>query len=378
MNDYLKACQAELIVLTPVHVGNGAKLNKKEYIFQRNTGRVHVMDIQKMYAGLSRKGLQRRFTEYYLQPKSPDLDRWLRENGVGTTDYKNWISYSMEGGGCLADRGRRTEILPFQKDAYGCPYIPGTTIKGMLRSILLSYELSKDESKGRNLREDLPRIARNDTGNRTRFLSREQKGLEQEVFYTLNRKDEKGKPVRASDAVNDCLSGLIVSDSEPLKTSDLVLGQKLDQRINGEINKLPILRECLKPGCIIRFTLTIDEALCRYSIADIEEAINYFGDMQYEMFISRFANTDRPRPGTVWIGGGTGFVSKTVVYPLVGYKLGVMTTMEVFKKTLSPKARNEHKHDRDNREGISPHMIKCTEYDGRVYQMGMCQLKFLT
>ena len=171
MNNYLEAYEAELKVLSPVHVGNGTKLNKKEYVFQRNSGKVYVMDIQKMYVGLTKKGLQRQFTDYYLQQKSVDLGRWMRENNVGPADYNKWVSYSMEGGDCLAERGKPAEIAMFQKDAYGCPFVPGTSIKGMLRTILLAYELDNDKNLCGNLRVDLPRIARNSTDNRKRFLS---------------------------------------------------------------------------------------------------------------------------------------------------------------------------------------------------------------
>ena len=376
MKNYLEAYEAELKVLSPVHVGNGTKLNKKEYIFQRNSGKVYVMDIQKMYVGLAKKGLQRQFTDYYLQQRTVDLGWWMRENNVGPADYNKWVSYSMEGGDCLSERGRPAEIAMFQKDAYGCPFVSGTSIKGMLRTILLGYELDNNKNLCGNLRADLPRIARNSTDNRKRFLSRERKTVEQEVFNTLNRTDKNGKLLPAADAVNDCLSGLIVSDSEPLKVTDLVLCQKMDQKVNGEINKLNILRESLKPGTVIKFKLTIDAALCKYTIEDIKNAIRVFGELYYGMFSGKFQGTDRPGPSTVWLGGGTGFATKTVIYPLLGYEAGVMTSMEVFNKTLPRKVAEQHRHSNDNRVGVSPHMLKCTEYKGKRYQMGMCSLNF--
>ena len=374
MENYLKAYVAELKVLSPVHVGNGTKLNKKEYTFQRTSGKVHVMDIQKMYAGLGRKGLQRQFTDYYLQQRAVTLDRWLRDNNIGPADYNKWVSYSMEGGDCLAERGRPAEIALFQKDAYGCPYVPGTSIKGMLRTILLAYELDRDKELCKNLRVDLPRTARNSTDKRKWFLNKERKEVEQEVFNTLNRINEKGKVLPVGDAVNDCLSGLIVSDSEPLKVTDLVLCQKMDQMVNGEVNKINILRESLRPGTVIRFKLTIDTALCKYNIEDIKNAVRVFGELYFDMFSSKFRGTDRPGPATVWLGGGAGFATKTVIYPLLGYSAGVMTSMEVFKKTLPWKVADQHKHYNDNKVGVSPHMLKCTEYRGKRYQMGMCSL----
>ena len=44
------------------------------------------------------------------------------------------------------------------------------------------------------------------------------------------------------------------------------------------------------------------------------------------------------------------------------------------EKTLSSEAKKTHKHNKDNHLGVSPHMLKCTEYQGRRVQMGMCRL----
>ena len=47
------------------------------------------------------------------------------------------------------------------------------------------------------------------------------------------------------------------------------------------------------------------------------------------------------------------------------------------ENTFSSKSKKTHKHDRDNHLGVSPHMLKCTEYQGRKVQMGMCRLRFV-
>ena len=89
------------------------------------------------------------------------------------------------------------------------------------------------------------------------MLKRETDHLEQEAFYTLGRDKETGR-----NAVNDILGGLRISDSAPLSLEDLTLCQKIDVLRNGNQRKLPILRECLKPGTELHFTLTIDPKLC--------------------------------------------------------------------------------------------------------------------
>ena len=42
------------------------------------------------------------------------------------------------------------QIISFIKDAYGKPYIPGSSIKGMLRTILLCYDILNNKNKKNN------------------------------------------------------------------------------------------------------------------------------------------------------------------------------------------------------------------------------------
>ena len=60
----------------------------------------------------------------------------------------------------------------------------------------------------------------------------------------------------------DIMSGIIVGDSEPLSREDIILCQKWEQHTDGTYKTLNLLRECIKPGTVIKSTLTIDETLC--------------------------------------------------------------------------------------------------------------------
>ena len=63
-----------------------------------------------------------------------------------------------------------------------------------------------------------------------------------------------------------------------------------------------------------------------------------------------------------FVGGGSGFVSKTVIYPLFGEKEGIETVKNIFDRTNVPKT---HQHYKDTRMGVSPHILKCTRYQGK-------------
>lgn len=363
----------------PVFVGDGRSLDKKEYIFQKNKGMVLIPDLNKMYQGITKKGLERRFTEYLLSNAKNadgsnrwDLGRWFRENNIGSKDYEPWILYKLDCGDFLQEKGA-IEIRTFQKDAFGKPYVPGTSMKGMLRTILLANELMNDDSYCKEVKRCIMSAIQNGR-NRTFLLKREVNEIENEVLHTLDRVDARGKEVGKNHAVNDVLSGLIISDSKPISLERMTLCQKIDDNVEGERKSLNLLRESVKPGTDIHFDLTIDSTICPYTIEDIVDAVNCFNESYYNMYLYRFKGIEYPKTNTVWLGGGSGFFTKTILYALLGQNKGIDAAVEIFKKTLPAKVSQEHKHFKDKRIGISPHTLKVTKYQGKSYQMGQCIL----
>ncbi len=380
MDNYLKSYDMVIHTKGPVFVGSGKDLNKKEYILLRNKKKVLIPDLGHMYSELQKKGLGKPFERYIMSDQRDvmriDLKRWLEENRIEEKVYRMWVRYELDCGDFLQERGA-IQICEFQKDAYGLPYVPGTALKGMFRTILLAYELLKKGKAGESLQNQVYRTAqRNDS--RKNYLRKENMALEEQVFHTLDRKDRKGKSIDRRNAVNDCLSGLIVSDSEPFALEDLTLCQKLDENTQGRQRTLNILRESVKPARDIKFRITIDEKLCPYTIEQLLEAVNLFGEAYYSMYLSHFEHGKRPEKNTVWLGGGTGFFTKTALYPLLGHDRGLETAQNVFRNTLPNKKGKEiyfeHKHDEDKKLGVSPHILKGTRYRGQWYQMGECVL----
>lgn len=64
-------------------------------------------------------------------------------------------------------------------------------------------------------------------------------------FCTLKHTDKE-------DVEFDNMSGIIVGDSEPLSREDIVLCQKWEQHVDGSYKTLNLLRECIKPGTVIK------------------------------------------------------------------------------------------------------------------------------
>lgn len=372
MKNHLEVYQCRLTVLGPVFVGKGSDLSKKEYLFLDGRKKAGIVDIEKFYSMVVKKGLGNRFENYMMNPRDRlNLGQWVKEAGIGGQEVKSCLKYAIDSGDTVIQRGMPIQIMECIKDPYGLPYIPGSSIKGMLRTILLAGRIAENPEQFRSDKNRVVQTMKNTYGKvrRTSFLQAERGAIEQNGFYRLNRNEK-----RKGDAVNDELSGLIVSDSRPLNIWDLVLCQKVEYHTDGTEKRLNLLRECIRPGTVIEFMITVEKDICSVRREEILRGIEAFNRIYYECFLKAFRGAERPISNQVYLGGGAGFVSKTIIYPLLGKKDGMNTAIDIFRYTGVPA---EHKHERDRQYGVSPHILKCTRYDGQIMEMGRCRLEIL-
>lgn len=356
MKEVLKHYKIKMDVLSPIYIGNGQKIRKKEYIYQGKKQRIIVPDIERMYMDLKRKHRE----EYiqFMMGKEKDLEKWLITRNYKEENWMRWKKYELNVKECQIDN-KKNEILCFIKDAYGKPYIPGSSLKGAFRTALMVYEILHNTSKYDQIKEKI---------EREKNWEKNTKELEAETFHTLNR-----FPSSRENAVNSCMSSLIIGDSRPIELESLTVSPKIDYTLEGSEKRLPILRETLSPGTETSFDITILQEF-PYTIEQILEALNEFQDICYQYFYSKFDRGTQEK-NIIWLGGGSGFLSKTVLYPLFKEK-AVKMTDKVFKENLGKKYW-EHKHQKDLSRGIAPHVCKCTRYEGRLYDMGMARLTVL-
>lgn len=350
----------------PIHIGDGGKIGKKEYIFHR--GKVYVPDMVELCRFLDSQGLLASYENFFLNKNELDKRKgftsWLEENHLLDPDHPlepdtPWIAYSMDGADLR--RSKRKEILTFVKDPYGCPYIPGSSLKGMLRTILLSDMVLRDRAKLGATQNSVRQAA---SRMKIELLPQETENLEQRFFHTLHR-----PKVDPSNKVNDMMSGFRVSDSRPLCAKDLILCQKIDLTINGQERPLPILRECLRPGTQVTFDLSLADSF-PFSPAQLIQAAERCQREYDQCFAQAFPlNLVQGGDGIAYLGGGAGYASKTATYPLLGINDGVATVGRILHKQ-----QWKHKHDQDVRKGVSPHMLKCARYGGKLYEMGACSI----
>ena len=368
MRNYLKAYHVELTTLSPVFIGDGNKIGNKEYIYLARSHRILIPYLGRMFNACVAKKISGEYRNYMMGEKQP-LGRWLQEQGFSEGDFEKWKKYELDAGDFFIpsnnNPGRTRppqDIQTFVKDPYGLPYIPGSSIKGIIRTALVIYAVKNNPAKYSSVLNKIKEQS-NDKKGRKFYLAEATSDLETSVFHTLE-KNEK----RKADAVNSVMAGLVISDSKPLSLSDLALCQKIDVSMDGQENRLNILKEALKPGVKIEFDISIDETLFPYSIEEIFSALNLLNEAYYDSFCKKFDRGD-PQPGIIWIVGGDGFGTKTVINALFNEDEALTLTDKVMQVTVDKKY-TEHHHDRDRSLGVSPHVFKCTKYEGQLYDFG--------
>lgn len=365
MKNNFEVYNVKLVTDAPVFIGSGKEIGKKEYVFLSRR-EIAIPKPEALYEFMQKKAKASAFESYMLRPRE-NLKMFLQNQRMEIRDIESTFAYKLKSDEVIDTTERNLQIMEFVKDGYGMPYVPGSSIKGMLRTVLMAYEISKNPKGYKAIADNIDyELNRPTYGkiNRKGVLSKQTTELETKAFRTLVRKEDK-----LSDPLNDVMQGFVVSDSAPLKVDDLILCQRIELHPDGNEKKMPVYRECIKPGAEIEFTLTIDHSVCKYTKKDIQEAIKLFMEKYYEVFSSKF-EIDKPFDNYILLGGGVGYVSKTVIYHLFDEKTAIRKTAQIFEKTGVPE---NHKHKQDIAKNVSPHVMKCARYNGKMYQMGLCK-----
>lgn len=140
MRSVLKTCQLELKVKGPVFVGSGYEIQKKEYILQGH--KAGVVNPQKLFMLAKKKHLEAELERFMVKDTREDLKHWAMRNRISTDEMQRCMAYTLNAGDMQLEKGKM-QIMACMKNPYGQPYIPGSSIKGMLRTILLCDELCR-------------------------------------------------------------------------------------------------------------------------------------------------------------------------------------------------------------------------------------------
>ena len=360
--EHLTACDLILTTRSPLYIGSGNICTKTDYLFDPRTETVSMINAEELFAWLYRKRLADRYERFVLSGDTR-LYKFLKDCGITDRELDELCLYRVNAADALDDSHSLKEIHTFMRDSRHQAYIPGSSVKGALRTVILAGLIAK-EKKG--TWPDSTRKTEN---------ARQMQKLEGLYLDTLAlKRDKYGNTV--NDPVNSILRGLSISDSEPIPDTDLVLVGKIDVNEKGEFKKLPLCRECIRPGAKVRFKLTLDHSALpkEYSGEALMQMIRDFDAFYQKTYLSRFMPPSGSAPvsyqDSLIFGGGSGFFSKSLAYPYLGTPEGMRYT----EKRMSEQFRR-HGHDKDiSKHGVSPHMMKYGKYKGQLYPYGVCEV----
>ena len=156
--------------------------------------------------------------------------------------------------------------------------------------------------------------------------------------------------------VNSCFRALTVGDSSTASKAGIIV-QKADfGEKEDNPHTISLWRECMAPGDTVNFKLGIDSVgMKALGISDTKgliQCLQDFVDFQCEL-----------------LGGGAGFLSKTVIYALAP---DLKTGRDVVKRLMAEQFKRGH-HNQG--EHISPHTLKLAKRGNSYQVMGMCKLE---
>ncbi len=348
----LQTFDLSLNTLGPVFIGDGEKIGKKEYIHDRQRGTASLFDEKKFFRLLTEKNLVDKYEAFMYGGEGELYDFLTCDCGLREPDWAPALRCSLKMGDNLDAARSANEISCFVRDARSRAYIPGSSVKGALRTVLLQQMILKDGRK---------RELQSSPKERGEVIP------EERYLHKLKLKE------KTSDMVNSIMRGVRVSDSMPVGDDELCIASKYDCSTTGWMRRINTFRECLRPNVRLHFKLSLDQSILKGVITadSLMAAIDEFDGYYLDTYLSHFpvprgmVNVDFEN--CIFLGGGSGFFSKSLLYPYLGKERGLKNTARMMQKTFSG-----HYHERDLEKGISPHMMKYTRYEGQVYPMGMC------
>ncbi|MCF2543787.1 type III-A CRISPR-associated RAMP protein Csm5 [Ligilactobacillus ruminis] len=336
MKDYHTKFDFTLLVLGPVHIGSGEKYTKKEYVYENN--KYYFPDMGRLYLRIKDDPrLNSAFTAFMTEindgRRTTTLGEFLSANSISDRDFGGYsisesgYEFEKSSGRSWNGRNRKpgagrnlNEISAFVKDSYGRPYIPGSSLKGAIRTILINEEFKTDD------------VPWKDGDN---------------IFNEIR-----------------------ISDSKPISVDNLTLVQKWDYNARkNAANALPLWRESLKPMTRVRFTITTTSGRAKELVGKLDEYSRRFYERYHEKFLCDYPD---------------GVIQKNILNPLyLGAGSGLWTKVDYHHVNLERIQSRAPKKMRLKGNGVlklTRYMSKSVRVNGSVmkldrnsfYEMGKC------
>lgn len=377
MKNPYKSYKMKLTTLSPVFIGSGEELNQGQYIFDNTTMTAKILDENKFANFLNKNNLIDEYSNALIQYGGKiNLKRWLEEKRIPLNSpiFSKTIPckyLTVRNKNKSKKQTSLNNIKPFMKNPNGLAYIPGSSIKGAIRTAFCSYLTYKYKDNFQREWQDLKQGLLEKRTNKN-LMNQIAKRIEKKCFNLIKYNDEKADR-------GDIFSTLIIGDSNEIPTSNLYITTRLDCAIQKKNpTPMPMNIEVIDSNVDITFNLSIDTNSGTYfSIEKIREVLNFYTKQQIDNKIYEQNNEYLYSPNelsediipNICIGGMTGYFNKNIVYSLAPTKREAINVLrEYFANSFQKGGHKEYDIE------IAPHTIKAVNDNGDIIPIGWCNL----
>ena len=390
MSNRIDHAQLSLTIVSPTNIGGPETLTTKDYMYNYHTGEVYLLNNYEWFCFLERHNKLAEF-EAYMQ------NEMVRSNGRTMYDWaiqvlgKSQLTREALGPAVRSvmkaaayNQGLKNslnDIIPQIRGVDGRVYIPGSSIKGVIDSAIISHMLrtnSKFRSSVQQQLEDLLykySVNKNDKRRAKREISSILRKVNDLITNQISvLVDKNGRPFKGILA--SAFRGISVSDAMSNNIIQTEVLKKEDAGVDEDgTHAISVNRECILPNQTLSFTLTLDTVITKeIGITNIDQVLEILQqdfDATHELIISKFTKVNPSvfkalEPANAFIGGNTGFIQKTVI--MAAFTDDINKGVEVIRALLDVNFQKAG-HDRKDKF-MAPRAIKLVKWNGHYYEMG--------
>ena len=373
-----------LKVVTPINISDGIVLGAKDYLYDSRRQKVFFLNLHQWHMFIYKHMLLEKYESYIANFRDKQsLLEWLQMQGYDIDDVRTVITSEAQATVNLMDNEKKKTLNDINRHIQqpeGSLYVPKSSIKGVFRTAILYSLLQKRQDiKVKYWRQIQEKISSN-YFKPYRDFNKLISDLENEFLHTLRLVDGN---IRSNNAVCSVMRGLQVSDTYASRNMQTAILQKVDGGFDkfgkASPKKLPIFRECMLPKAELFFDVKIEKAVMSTiginTVDDLLKATHSFfaavTDLLQQAFEKEYQEAFQGvAAGNMFLGGNTGFLSKTLLAMLAPDKDTAKTTIKV----LLDKSFKTHKHLLRDKV-IAPRTLTCTNYNGKLMLMGVAEVR---
>ena len=385
MSNRIDHAQLSLNIVSPTNIGGPETLTTKDYMYNYDAGEVYLLNNYEWFRFLAQLNKLAEFEEYMqnemVRPNGRTMYGWAK-NTIGTsqlTKAKLGRAIGSIMKSSIYNKGRKNslnDITPQIRGANGDVYIPGSSIKGVIDSAIISHMLRNNKAFRSNVQRELRKVL-------DVYKRKNARSLFKDIFKMVNLAilkhihvltNNEGKPFKGILA--SAFRGISVSDAMPMSVIQTEVLKKEDSCVEEDgTHDISVHRECILPNQQFSFTLTLDTAMTKeIGITSIDQVLDILQedfDATHKLLASKFKKVSPSifkalEPANAYIGSNTGFIQKTII--MAAFTDDEKTGIDIIRAILDVNFQKA-KHDSKDKF-MAPRAIKLVKWNGNYYEMG--------